>query len=285
MKKHVPDAIDSIRQAGALSEDETVLEALGSGAEFRVENPDDLSRRVTRLNERAHDWSTGKAGWFAKDYINGEICIILNFRLFAKDDATTGYIALAHYNLSAIFESQVEVVNFGSVDGGRYQAMLVDVVCVVDAPKHVSKRCPSIAFIKRSDIIHDDVFEAIILPAEFVQRASPLGLLAILIRAGGLETWRDLIGFICEWEDDVVVGNASGSGQSGDKVVDRVSDVVDAIAHNQRNNGGNGDLSREKSLSLGQLTYEPLGVRAVLNHKSLPVGARLVGVYAGPIEL
>lgn len=253
-------------------------------AEFGIEDSNDLSSRVARLNERAHDWATGKAGWFAKDYINGVIGVFLTFRRGVEADCITNQRAILDYHAATVPKAQTKTGDVGSVGCGRYKAMLVDVVCLVDAPEHIAERCASIAYIKGSDVGHDDFFEAIILPVQFVERTSPPALSSILTRGFGGEAWRDPCGFICERENGVVVGQARGSGQRSDKVVDRIPDIVDAIPHNERDDRRNWDLCAKVSSCLGQLTFEPLGVRVVLNHKVLPSGARLVGVYASPIE-
>lgn len=241
--------------------------------EFRFKNLDSVLDRIARFDERARYWLVGKESWFFKEYVEGKIGIVLDFQL-------SGELAKP---IQIVDERAPFNLEHGSVNGahsGHNQPVLVDVVGIVDAPDKVACRASSVAFAVRHDAIEDDRFQVWVVPSQFANVFRPPSRSIAVKRAFQARP------FLVERKDDPFIADAgSVTRQSGYKVVERSTQVVNAVPDLQADGERQVDPHNGwLSCLLGVYMHPSNGFTVMLDRK-FPNLADVVRVLTCPMEL
>lgn len=241
--------------------------------DFRFKNSDGLPHRVARFDERARYWLAGKESWFFKEYVEGKISVVLDFKIGGKISEP---VQIVDEHAAPNFKHRY--VN--GAHGGHDQPVFVDVVGVVDAPDKVTRRASSVAFAVRHDAVEDDRFQVWIVPSQLSKVFCPPTLSIAVKRAFQARP------FLVERKDDVFIVNAGNlASQAGDEVVERPTQIVDTVSDFQSDGKGHFDPHNGWLRGLLGVYMHPSNGFTVLLDRKFPNLADVVRVLTCPMEL
>lgn len=251
-----------------------------NSGEFGFKQVYDLRCNIAALDQRARDWLSGQANWFFKQYVEGNIGIVLEFGIGDVE----ALIDDGDVNHSVSPASSANFGIFEMAHGGRWRndPVLVDVVGCHNSPDKITEGPRSVVCAIRLNVLQNHSLQLGIFPAEFVERAGTSWFLGPTFRRTS-ERLLQPIAFFVEGENNIVIGKSGVSGEARNQVVERAAEASYAVSQSERDPEWNGDVIGREALAINTLRFAPYGGVRISLDPLFPSGANLIRVLSCPI--